>query len=64
MMHKLQSIQIWVDEKEHTLYPCDDIGQPFKQNGIKLSELNENWFTYLDREDKEYLSNLVNNKNN
>ena len=63
-MYKLQSMQIWVDEKTKTLYPCDKTGQPFKQNGIQLNDLNQNWFNYLDREDKEYLSNLVNNKNN
>ena len=63
-MYKLQSMQIWVDEETKTLYPCDETAQPFKQNGIKLSELNENWFTYLDMDDRKYLSNLVNNKNN
>jgi hypothetical protein len=63
-MYKLQSVQIWVDDETKTLYPCDETGQPFKQNGIWLGDLNQNWFNYLDREDKEYLSNLINNKNN
>jgi hypothetical protein len=63
-MHKLQSVQIWVDEETKTLYPCDITGEVIKENGIELGELNENWFNLLDREDREYLSNLVNNKNN
>lgn len=63
-MHKLKSVAIWVDVETKTLYPCDKSGQPFKQNGIRLGDLNENWFNYLDREDREYLSNLVKNKNN
>jgi flavorubredoxin len=63
-MYKLQSVAIWVDVETKTLYSCDASGQPFKQNGIRLGDLNENWFNYLDREDKEYLSNLVKNKNN
>lgn len=64
MMHKLQSVAIWVDDETKTLYPCGEDGNAYKENGIQLSELNENWFNYLDREDKEYLSNLINNKNN
>lgn len=61
-MYKLKSVAIWVDEETKTLYPCDTTGEPFKDNGIRLNELNQNWFNYLDRDDREYLSNLVNNK--
>lgn len=63
-MYKLQSVAIWVDIATKTLYPCDTEGNPFKKNGILLSDLNQNWYNYLDREDKEYLSKLVNKKNN
>ena len=59
-LHKLDSVAVWVK----TIYPCDENGDPLIENGILLSELNQNWYNYLDREDKEYLSNLVNNKNN
>jgi flavorubredoxin len=63
-MYKLQSVAIWVEEETKTLYSCDKSGQPFKRNGIRLDDLNENWFNYLDRDDREYLSNIVKNKNN
>lgn len=63
-MYKLKSVAIWVDEDTKTIYPCDADGNPLNVNGIHLSELNQSWYSYLDREDKEYLSNLVNNKNN
>lgn len=63
-LHKLKSVAVWVDEDEKTIYPCDESGNLLRENGILLSELNQNWYNYLDREDKEYLSNLVNNKNN
>jgi hypothetical protein len=61
-MYKVKSVAIWVDDETKTLYPYDKSGEPIKENGIKLSELNQNWFNYLDRDDREYLSNLVNNK--
>jgi hypothetical protein len=61
-MHKLQSVQIWVDEETKTLYPCDYEGNLLYENGILLTDLNDGWFRLLDREDREYLSNLVNNK--
>ena len=63
-LHKLDSVAVWVDEDEKTIYPCDENGNLLRENGILLYELNQNWYNYLDREDKEYLSNLVNNKNN
>lgn len=63
-MYKLISLAVWVDEETKSIYPCDESGQPLKEDGILISELNQNWFNYLDREDREYLSNLVNNKNN
>lgn len=63
-MYKLKSVSIWVEEDTQTIYPCDADGTPLKVDGILLSELNQNWYNYLDREDREYLSNLVKNKNN
>jgi hypothetical protein len=65
-MYKLKSMAIWVDENTKTLYPCETDGSPLKSNGILLSELNQSWFSYLDRSDREYLSNLINiiNKKN
>jgi hypothetical protein len=64
-MYKLKSIAAWVEEKTKTLYPCKVDGTAYKKNGIPLSDLNEQWFTYLDRDDREYLSKLsTNNKNN
>jgi hypothetical protein len=62
-MHKLQSIAIWVDEKTKTLYPCDKNGNIYKKNGISLDDLSQNWYNYLDIEDKLYLLNLINKTN-
>jgi hypothetical protein len=61
-MHKLNSVAIWVDVDTKQIFPCTETGEPYIKNGILLSDLNENWFNYLDREDKEFLSELVNNK--
>ena len=51
-LHKLDSVAVWVDEDEKTIYPCDENGDPLRENGILLSELNQNWYNYLDIEDK------------
>lgn len=59
--HRLKSVAIWVEIDTKTLYPCKEDGTVFRDNGISLHELNTNWFTLLDMEDKEFLSNLVNN---
>lgn len=61
-LYKLQSLSILVDEDTKTLYPCDLTGNLIDGVGVSLQELNQNWFNYLDRSDREYLSNLVNNK--
>lgn len=61
-LYKLQSMAVLVDEVTKTLYPCDVNGSITEGSGLSLFELNQNWFNYLDRSDREYLSNLVNNK--
>jgi hypothetical protein len=61
-LYKLQSLSILVDEDAKTLYPCDLNGKLIDGEGVLLQELNENCFNYLDRDGREYLSNLVNNK--
>ena len=63
-LHKLNSVCIWVDEDELKLYGCDETGNLLHENGISLTELNESWFRLLDRDDRDYLSNLFNNKTN
>jgi hypothetical protein len=53
-----------VDEAELKIYGCDETGNLLHENGISLTELNESWFRLLDRDDRDYLSNLFNNKTN
>jgi hypothetical protein len=52
-----------VDANDLKIYGCDTDGNIIYENGILLTDLNDGWFRLLDREDREYLSNLFNNKN-
>lgn len=64
-LHKLNSLPVWIDENTKVLYPSDEEGNAIIDSpGISLEEMNWDWFNYLDRDDREYLSNLVNNTNN
>lgn len=63
-LHKLNSVCIWVDVSELKIYGCDENGDILYENGISLNELNDSWFRLLDRDDRDYLSNLFNNKTN
>lgn len=59
--YRLSSLAIWVDVYTKILYPCNKNGDVLKKDGVRLSDLNCEWFRLLDTEDKEFLSNLVNN---
>ena len=58
--HKLISIEIWVNEKTKTLFPCNPDGSVLIENGIHLNDLNQECYNYLDNEDKIYLTKIAN----
>jgi hypothetical protein len=57
---KLQSMPIWVDTDEKIIYPSDRDGSLKMEDGILLMDINQNWYNYLDAEEKEFLINLIN----
>jgi hypothetical protein len=62
--HRLESLACWIDEETLTIYPCDVDGAPNLDAGVKVSELNPDWFQLLNGNDKDLISNLHKNKNN
>lgn len=62
--HRLESLACWICEDTLTIYPCNSEGNPNLNEGVKISEVNPEWFQLLNSNDKDLISNLHKNKNN
>lgn len=60
-LQKLNSLNCWFSDEG--IYPCDMNGLPILEDIIYFDELKPEWFQNLSLEDKEKISNLLQNKN-
>lgn len=55
--YKLNSICAWVGIDK--VFPCDENGLPNIKEGVNLIDLKNEWFQMLNKEEKEYIANLI-----
>lgn len=55
--YRLESICAWVGTDK--VFPCDESGLPNIKEGVNLIDLKSEWFQLLNKEEKEYISNLI-----
>jgi hypothetical protein len=55
--YKLESICAWIGNEK--VFPCDENGLPNIKEGINLIELKSEWFQLLNKNEKDYISNLI-----
>lgn len=61
--HKLESFNCWVDIENMCLYSVNaENGEPDISNPKYLSNIESNWFMNLEKDDREFISNLMNKK--
>lgn len=60
-LQKLNSLCCWIGDEG--IFPCDNKGLPIIEDLIYFEDLKPEWFQNLSVEDKEKISNILQNKN-